>query len=67
MIKRAHSPEWSESPEQSKHPENAKDTRTAGRRQGDGDVDKWYEDEEPIHDIPPALKICMFANNETFG
>jgi len=59
-------PEWTESAKQSKDAQNAEDTRTLCTRQyNEGDIDQRYEHEKTVHDVPAALEIGVFTQQQT--
>ena len=58
-------PERTECAKQTEDAKDAEDSRTLGLgHQDEGDVDERYEHEEAVHDVPTALEVGVFADQQ---
>ena len=60
-------PERPQSTQQPEDTKDAEDTRTAVSCEGDENVHQGDDNKEPVHNIPAALQVCMFAHHKTLG
>jgi len=59
-------PEWTEGSKKSKDTQNAEDAWTlCAREHREGDIDQRYEHKEPVHDVPAALEVRVFTQQQT--